>query len=193
MIKFEDLFGGGDRDFDDILIEVFESPDEHETVDFEAVFGTIEEDVIEIEGTKQLIFAGDLNDLVDASTGEGNNRIYAGSGDDTLVLCSNDRIFAGEGDDILFVTNGGDNIITGGEGADQFWIATAEIPESANIITDFNADEDIIGIAGLGINFEEVSITELDGNAIIAASSFDLAILQGVAAESLTTDDFAFS
>ena len=28
-------------------------------------------------------------------------------------------------------------MITGSAGADQFWLATAEIPEAVNIITDF--------------------------------------------------------
>ncbi|MEL6463113.1 MAG: hypothetical protein AAFQ91_33680, partial [Cyanobacteria bacterium J06621_15] len=64
---------------------------------------------------------------------EVGNRIYAGSGDDTLILGSSDRIIAGVGDDKFFTTNGGNNIITGGAGADQFWIATAEIPEAVNI------------------------------------------------------------
>ncbi|MGD1921332.1 MAG: TIGR03118 family protein, partial [Pleurocapsa sp.] len=49
---------------------------------FEPIFGSLDGDTIEVEGSEQLIFAGDMNDLVDATTGEGNNRIYAGSGDD---------------------------------------------------------------------------------------------------------------
>ncbi|WP_157259800.1 hypothetical protein [Chamaesiphon minutus] len=31
----------------------------------------------------------------------------------------------------------GGNSLTGGAGADQFWIANAEIPKSANTVTDF--------------------------------------------------------
>ncbi|MEM8827919.1 MAG: pre-peptidase C-terminal domain-containing protein [Cyanobacteria bacterium P01_G01_bin.19] len=160
---------------------------------FETVFGSINSDTIEVSGSNQLIFAGDLNDLVDASTGDSNNRIYAGSGDDTLVMGTGDRLIAGDGDDAIFTTFGGDNLITGGAGADQFWIASAEIPDSANIITDFTSGEDVIGIAGLGIGFDDVSITDSEGDALIAASGSDLAILQGIAAESLTADDFAFA
>ncbi|MEM8827925.1 MAG: hypothetical protein AAGE96_01040 [Cyanobacteria bacterium P01_G01_bin.19] len=160
---------------------------------FVPVFGSVDGDTIEVEGGNQLIFVGDLNDLVDASTGDGGNRIYAGSGDDTLILGASDRILAGEGDDAIFATSGGDNTITGGAGADQFWIATAEIPDAANIITDFTSGEDVIGIAGLGIGFADLSITELEGDALITASSSDLAILQGIASESLTADDFAFA
>ncbi|MEM8674930.1 MAG: hypothetical protein AAGF83_13805, partial [Cyanobacteria bacterium P01_G01_bin.67] len=158
---------------------------------FDPIFGSIDADTIEITGGDGLIFAGDSDDLIDLTQSDGNNRAYGGSSDDILVLGEGDRILAGEGDDAIFATSGGDNTITGGAGADQFWIATAELPDAVNIITDFAAGEDAIGIAGLGIGFADVSITDLEGDALIAASDSDLAILQGVAAESLTADDFA--
>ncbi len=164
-----------------------------EDPNFEPDFGTTEADTIEVEGSNRLIFAGDLNDLIDASTGEGNNRLYAGSGDDTLILGSGDRILAGAGDDAIFATSGGDNIITGGAGADQFWIASAEIPDGINQITDFTSGEDVIGIAGLGIGFEDVSLTQQGDDALIGATGSDLAILENVDITSLSGDDFAFS
>lgn len=149
----------------------------------EPIFGTVGEDIIEVSGSNRLIFAGNLNDVIDATVGsEGGNRIYAGSGDDTLILGMSDRIVGGEGADNFFVTSGGDNVITGGAGADSFWIATAEIPDAANIITDFTLGEDVLGIAGLGIGFEELSITQQQNNTLIAGNSSDLAILQGISA-----------
>lgn len=39
-----------------------------------------------------------------------------------------------EGVDRFFTLNGGDNTITGGADADQFWLAGAEFPESANTV-----------------------------------------------------------
>ena len=134
-----------------------------------------------------------MNDLIDASIGEGSNRIYAGSGDDTVILGSSDRVLAGTGDDAIFITNGGDNTITGGAGADQFWIAAASLPESANIITDFMSGEDVIGIAGLGIGFSDLNIIDIEGDALISTNDSDLAIIQGLAADSLSADDFAFA
>lgn len=168
------------------------TPDEEKST-FEPVFGSLNEDTIEVKGKSQLVFAGEMDDLVDASIGYGDNRIYAGNGNDTLILGDSDRVIAGAGDDALFATAGGHNTVTGGEGADQFWIASAKIPESANIITDFTSGEDAIGIAGLGIGFEDVSITNSEGNASISATGLELAILQGVDAASLTADDFAFA
>ncbi|MEO0843323.1 MAG: D-alanyl-D-alanine carboxypeptidase, partial [Cyanobacteria bacterium J06643_5] len=156
-------------------------------------FGTINADIVEVEGSNGIIFAGSSDDLIDASiSSEGNNRIYASSGDDTVILGSSDRIVGGAGNDKFFAMSGGDNVITGGAGADQFWIATAEIPDAANIITDFTSGEDVLGIAGLGIGFDDLSITQQDDNTLIAANNSELAILQGVGADSLMADNFAF-
>ena len=158
------------------------------------VFGTVEGDVIEVEGSNQLIFAGAEGDLVDASVGSGSgNRLYLGGGDDIAILGMSDKIVGGAGDDKFFAMNGGDNVITGGAGADQFWIATAETPDSANIITDFTSGEDVLGIAGLGIGFDDLSITQQDDNTLIAANNSELVILQGINADSLIADNFAFA
>ena len=52
----------------------------------------------------------------------------------------------GAGDDKFFVGSGGGNIISGGEGADRFWIVSGEIAEAANTIVDFEIGSDVIGI-----------------------------------------------
>ena len=144
----------------------------------EPLFGTLDADEIEITGRDRLVFAGDGDDLINASTGMGSNRIYGGSGN--------------EGDDSLFATSDGDNLITGGEGADSFWIASAAIPEGVNNITDFNSD-DVIGIAGLGIGYDDLEIIQQEGNTLIGTADNELAILSGVNADSLSADNFAFA
>lgn len=177
-------------------------PVEESESQIEPIFGSLDGDVIEVSGSPKglapnvasdrLIFAGDGNDLVDASIGNGSNRIYAGSGDDTLILGESDRALGAGGADRFFVTNGGNNTMTGGEGADQFWVATAEIPEAANIITDFTRGEDVIGIAGLGIGYSDLTITSQGNDALISANNSDLGIIQNVEANSLSESDFAF-
>jgi hypothetical protein len=157
------------------------------------IFGTNEEDIIEVKGSDQLIFAGDSDDLVDAAYGsQGGNRIYAGSGNDTLILGAGDRLFGGEGSDRFFATSGGDNTISGGKGTDQFWIASGEIPDVANTITDFTSGTDVLGIGGLGIGYNDLSITQDDTNTVIAANCENLAILPGVNATDLSVNDFVF-
>ena len=147
-------------------------PPENEPA-FEPLFGSLEGDTLEVIGSNQLIFAGDSDDLIDAALGsEGNNRIYAGGGDDTLILGEGDRAVGGEGDDRFFVTSGGNNTITGGAGADQFWLASGEFPETANIITDFTSGEDVLGVAGLGIGFADVNIIQQGDDVLCKELSF---------------------
>ena len=85
-------------------------------------------------------------------------------------------------------------MISGNSGSDQFWIANAQFPEFPNTITDFTIGEDVIGIAGLGIGYGDLSITQGDGGAVISANGIDLAIISNVSAESLANEtNFAFA
>ncbi|MEO0935263.1 MAG: hypothetical protein AAFY21_16410 [Cyanobacteria bacterium J06641_2] len=157
----------------------------------ETVFGTVDSDVIEVEDGNKIVFAGKGDDLIDASiSSEGENRIYGGEGDDIVILGKNSPVFGEAGDDSFFATSGGNNIVTGGEGKDQFWIAVAETPEAANTITDFTVGEDVIGIAGLGIGFSDINITQQEDNALIAIDGINLGILQGIDADILSVDNF---
>ncbi len=83
-------------------------------------------------------------------------------------------------------TSSNDKNFTSDAGADSIWIARAELPDKAKIITDFTGSEDVIEIAGLAIGFSDVTITQVESDALITANDSDLAILQGVAADSLS-------
>ena len=108
------------------------------------VFGSLDGETIEA-GSDELVFGGAGDDLIDSSAGGGGNRLYGQSGDDQFVLGSGDRALGAAGDDSFFFL-GGDTTVTGGNGADQFWIVTAEIPDEANIVTDFDQVEaDVLG------------------------------------------------
>ncbi|MGL6343902.1 MAG: alkaline phosphatase, partial [Waterburya sp.] len=182
-IMYETLFG----------VEPEKAVEKEDDSNFETLFGTKDIDIIELEGSNRLVFAAEGNDLVNAAiSGEGNNRINLDAGDDLAILGTGDILVGAEGVDRFFVTNGGNNTITGGEGADQFWLADGQFPESANIITDFESWVDVLGIANLDIAIEELSITDSNGDAVIANGEKDLAILQGVDAASLNADNFVF-
>ncbi|MGV2830093.1 alkaline phosphatase [Myxosarcina sp. GI1(2024)] len=183
-IMYETLFG----------VSPEEVAEEEEEPDLAPAFGTVDSDTIEIEGSDLLVFAGEGNDVVDAAvSSEGNNRIYLDGGDDVTILGTGDRIVGGEGADRFFTLTGGGNVITGGEGADQFWLAGAELPEAASMITDFISGEDVLGIAGVGASFEQLDITDQNGSAAIAFNGNPLAYLNGIEADSLSADDFAFA
>ncbi|NJQ98111.1 MAG: hypothetical protein HC784_11830 [Hydrococcus sp. CSU_1_8] len=92
----------------------------------------------------------------------------------------------------FFVQTGGDNTLIGGMGADQFWIASSENPEFVNTIVDFTLGEDVLGIAGLGASFETLTLTQQEDNTLIAFNNNELAILNGIQASSLSTENFAF-
>ena len=168
---------------------------------FEPLFGTLEADEIEVTGSpkglapnvasNQLVFAGDGDDLIDTTASSSGNRIYGGRGNDIIILGEGDAVFGNEGDDGVFVTSGGDNLITGGEDQDRFWIASAAIPESANSITDFTND-DVIGIAGLSIGYDDLSFTQQDDSTLISIGEDELAIVSGIDSDSLSADNFVF-
>jgi hypothetical protein len=112
-----------------------------------------------------------------------------GAGNDTLFLGTNGRALGGGGNDKLFVGTGGGNILSGGAGADQFWIANAEIPNAANTIVDFQIGTDVIGIQGaksLGIGATSLKLTQVGADTSIDFGGQTLAVLTGIQASSLT-------
>lgn len=126
-------------------------------------------------------------DIFDATTGSGDNRLSGGDGDDDFFLGAGDRVLGGAGSDRLFAGTGGNNILTGGTGSDQFWIANAEAPASANTVTDFTPGEDVLGIGGLGVAFGDLTLA----GDTVSLNGDVLAILSGIDATALTADNFA--
>ena len=162
-----------------------------------SVFGTLEDDILEaglgFDTSNNLIFR-DGDDLIDLSPGKGNNRAFGGNGSDVFILGAEDRVFGNDDDDLLFVLSGGNNTIDGNSGADQFWIANGEYPEAPNTINDFTGTEDVIGVAGLGIGYSDLDITQTDAGALISADGNDLAIIANVSADLLANESyFAFA
>jgi Ca2+-binding RTX toxin-like protein len=158
----------------------------------EPIFGTSVDDILTINQGNQLVFAGSGNDLIDAVASLGNNRFYGGTGNDTFILGKGDIAFGEAGSDRFFARTAGGNTLTGGEGADQFWIATGEIPQDVNTITDFTIGEDVIGIAGSGGNFGKLAFTQQNQDLLVSLSSSNLAVLKGVEAANLSASSFVF-
>ena len=157
------------------------------------LIGGFGDDELTTLSSNDVLLAGSGNDTIEASFGGGGNLVLAGTGDDYLFLGAGDRLFGERGNDKFFVIEGGNNKITGGPGADEFFIAIAQLPDAANIITDFSRrDGDRLVIAGLEADFEELAITPEGRNARIALRGADLAVLKNIDANSLSDDDFGF-
>ncbi len=143
-------------------------------------------------------FGNTGDDIFEANDAQ-DYRISAGTGNDTLYLGTNGRSLGGDGNDKLFVGTGGGNILSGGAGADQFWIANAELPNAANTILDFQIGTDVIGIQGaksLGISATSLTLTQVGADTTINFSGQTLAVLTGIQASSLTpanASQFVFS
>ncbi|MEH2036096.1 esterase-like activity of phytase family protein [Nostoc sp.] len=145
-----------------------------------------------VEGSRQSLFGGSGNDTL-TSNGS-NNRLNGGSGDDKLFSNVNDSLFGGDGDDVLFAGQQGGNRLTGGTGVDQFWIANASLPTSKNIVTDFAIAIDKIGLGGVGIaQFSALTLLQQGSDTLVKTGNTELVSLLGIAATSLTANDFVFS
>ncbi len=164
------------------------------------LFGAAGNDTLTIvEGSRQLSFGGSGNDTL-TSNGS-NNRLYGGSGDDKLFSNINDSLFGGDGDDVLFAGQGGGDPygglrqrLTGGTGADQFWIANASLPTSKNIVTDFAIGIDKIGLGGIGVTqFTALTLLQQGSDTLVKTGNTELASLVGITSTSLTANDFTFS
>lgn len=157
------------------------------------------------DGDKSLNFAGGGNDILDLSNQNSSvkDRLYLGSGNDNVYLGTNDFVASGKGDDKLFVVTGGGNILAGGLGKDEFWIANETLPnatvtqgilpDSPNLIVDFKRDEDKIGINGFGVNIGNIqeSINVVGNNTHVDINNETIAIILGVS--DINSSDFIFS
>jgi 2',3'-cyclic-nucleotide 2'-phosphodiesterase (5'-nucleotidase family) len=133
--------------------------------------------------------AGSGNDEIDATEALGY-RASGGLGNDVFYLGQEGRAIGGDGDDQFYVGEGGGNFITGGAGADQFWLLTddPELLAVPNTVLDFTQGTDVIGIANQGAGFGDLVL----GGSTIALGDITFATLVGVDTSTLTAADFVF-
>ncbi len=163
-----------------------------ENEETQLVFGTLENDELDVVDSNfdgDIVFGGAGDDLIDASVGSGNNRIYGQSGDDLLLAGTSDTLIAGDGNDTLFIVSGGDNVLSGGNGEDAFWIITGELPESSNTITDLEVGVDILGVAGVGASSTaDLDFNQVGNHTTISFSGVELATVLNISISELEED-----
>ncbi|MEA5553742.1 alkaline phosphatase [Anabaena cylindrica UHCC 0172] len=151
------------------------------------VFGGSGEDMIYVS-RRDRVFGGSGDDEFFAVDGKGDNRMSGGAGNDIFHLGSNDRALGGDGNDEFYVVEGGGNLLSGGAGADKFWIYNGDSLSAANTIVDFEIGTDILGIGIAGFDFADLT---LSGDTI-AVNNTTIAILTGINTTSLTAANFEF-
>ncbi len=173
------LIGGNPTTGDDNLI-IFGQ--EEETVNLLAG-----NDIADVVGSNKTVQGAEGNDLIDGSAGT-DNILRGGFGNDTIFGGSGGNINGNTGRDVIF--GGSGNTITGGEGRDIFYIAQAEIPATPNTISDFSSLDQIrLSLRDDLTAFNQLVLTEVDGNTTISFNGEDIAILEGVASSALTADN----
>ncbi|MEA5620007.1 ScyD/ScyE family protein [Cronbergia sp. UHCC 0137] len=158
-----------------------------------SLFGAAGNDtLLVVEGSAQMLFGGSGSDKLTSNGSQ--NRLYGGSGDDELFGNENDYLFGGDGNDVLFAGEKGGNSLTGGDGIDKFWITTASLPNSKNIITDFNSGTDVIGIGGIAeiTQFADLTLVQQGNDTLVKFGEIELVSLIGVTVSNLQSVDFGF-
>lgn len=152
-----------------------------------------------IAGTNDRLIGGSGGDRLDARNGGGGNSLLGGDGNDRLLSGVGDRLLGQAGNDILFAF--GNSTLSGGAGADQFWLTADLLRNGAPTITDFQLGTDSIGFGGLKIDGAIVSLSDLSFTdtssgvsvSILALSEDPLAIVRGVTADMLdSSSNFRF-
>ena len=132
-----------------------------------------------VSGRENTMFTGSGDDVVYAShrdvviggsgndsaylIEDGDNRVAGNDGFDVFhVGTSGNRVLGGADDDVINVLGGaGVNYLRGGDGYDAFWLVSAagDRPAEAQMVMDFNPEEDVVGLAGVSyesLAFEQV-------------------------------------
>ncbi len=163
-------------------------------------------DVFNADSQRQRIFHRDsvtfLNDLdnnikgfnrsQDVINGQGGDDTIKGlSGDDLLRGgAGNDTLSGGKGSDRL-LGNDGDDLLNGGSGNDLFVLS---VNQGVDTISDFTSQQDRIQLAG--VTFEQLAITQGIGSNVndttLNILGQDIAILTGIQASSLESNNFIF-
>jgi Ca2+-binding RTX toxin-like protein len=141
-------------------------------------------DTLRSGGGNDTLTGGAGADNIDG--GEGNDTIDGGSEDDLINGgAENDLINGGNGNDIL---NGGagQDVLVGDGGADVFALNTLG---GADVIRDFNYGEDRIGLSD-GITFDDLTITQGNGAAIISYQGQDIGSISGGTPSQVSASNF---
>lgn len=147
------------------------------------------QDVINGQGGDDTIKGLSGDDLLRG--GAGNDTLSGGKGSDRLLGSDGDDLLnGGSGNDSLQGETGQDTLIGGG-GSDLFILSASQ---GVDTISDFTSQQDRIQLAG--VTFEQLAITQGIGSNVndttLNILGQDIAILTGIQASSLESNNFIF-
>jgi len=139
--------------------------------------------------TFDVTFANDPAAIQDTNLAD-NNIFIGGDGDEILNGKAGDDILIGGNGEDLIIGSIGTDTLTGGGDADTFLFALGDGGPNlalADVITDWEDGIDQISLAG-GLTFEDLEISNSNGDAVIAAGAEVLAVVNNSAGQLDATD-----
>ena len=125
----------------------------------------------------------------------GANVLNGLDGNDTLIGgLGNDTLNGGNGADIL-TGGGGNDSLVGGANVDSFVFDTTGFGADriSGFVATAGADHEVINLSGLGVGgFGDLTVTSTAAGALIDVAGHGTILVEGVAAASITADDFLF-
>ena len=123
-------------------------------------------------------------------TSDGDQIFGLGQDDVLRGQLGNDFLSGGNGNDVL-AGGPGNDFLDGGKGDDLFLFApTANDVRQRDVITDFEQGNDLIGLRGFGITFDDLVIDDQGARQVVTVP--DSGITFVVRVEELTAADFLF-
>ncbi len=149
-----------------------------------------------VSGRENTVFTGSGDDVVYAShrdvviggsgndsaylIEDGDNRVAGNKGFDVFhVGTSGNRVLGGADDDVINVLDGaGINYLRGGDGYDAFWLVSAagDRPAEAQMVMDFNPDEDVVGLAG--VSYESLAFEQVGSDTRLSVNGFAVGVFR---------------
>ena len=141
-------------------------------------------DTLNGQGGGDTLIGGGGSDTLNG--GGGRDRLRGGGGRDILNGDAGRDVLIGNGGRDTLTGGGGSDTLTGGGGADTFVL---EARAGVDRITDFSLGRDRLGLSD-GLSFDDLTIQDSNGDALIRAGGNRLAILTGVDFTQLNESSF---
>lgn len=125
---------------------------------------------------------GDIN-IVEGTGGD--DTLNGGDGWDDLYGEGGDDVLNGGADEDLLFGGAGNDTMTGGEGADWFILEGG----GDDVITDFNAEEDVIDLIGTGANTDDLTSESTEDGLHVSWEGGSV-LLEGIADEEAKAEWF---